>query len=999
MAKFKSLVPWVACCLLLLFAGASWLAVSARNVPADKATYTFEGRVYDGPLGNEEGPVPGVTVSLYGGNHPYDDPGTFIRSTTTDGAGWYGLTIYESDPSYEFYKIIETDPPGYASVGATSVDGVVRTSNWIEYVIPLAGKVLYDNKFWDLASAVTPTFTPTPTPTTPPQVCQGRVFDGNAGDESNPVAGTVSLYVANHPYPDPGALLYSTTTDGNGWYGLPCPDGYEFYAIRESDPPNYISVGATSVSGVVREHNWIEIAAPLGGKDLTGNKFWDIPGVPTPTSTPTATTTRTPTPTQTRTPTPTLIIVTLMPPDLSIDSVEITQGIQCLDNASGLCADNAVPLISGKTTYVRVYVKVNWLAAVSNVSASAVASTSGGSNITGTALNSTIIAQLSPQRSQYNDTLNFVFSSWDLSTSGTLVVTVNPNHTIQESNYANNSKSVSLNFKSTFPLSIVPVWVRYKYGGVDSYVSSNMPLCMEDYTNNLLPVGEIDWKPLSGPPMLWTKELSTDAQWGQMLQGIRDLRNKNWLWNLLTAPWGLHYYGMLPFTLVGGPSGLGDFPGFSAIGRVPMAHADLEDGADILVHELGHNFNRKHADCGVSDPDPNYPWPDAHLGDYGWDPQVANGGKVANYPTGYVVPAMSYDVMSYCQDEWIGEYTYRGVLNYRGYWNALTESAGLKPDEEEVVRQPSQSQPYLFVSGRLGEPMTLDPWAIHEGPEGYFGDPGTGQYLLRLVDAAHHVLFERRFDPDVSKPSQMTGSSQAPTANEQFTFYQIVPWNPATAAVEIWQGENLLAARFASPNQPVVDIIQPVPGVNWHPNEEYQIEWSASDAEDDSLWFDVAFSPDAGATWQVIATRVQDTYLAVRGDQFPGTPGAMIRIYASDGLRTGTMTSGLFTIDPKPPQAVISSPQDGAVIPPGMPVMFSGHAFDREDGTLPGSSLSWSSDRDGFLGSGDQVLASLSPGWHTITLTATDSNGNPAVARVRVYVGYKTYLPQVGRGS
>jgi hypothetical protein len=135
----------------------------------------------------------------------------------------------------------------------------------------------------------------------------------------------------------------------------------------------------------------------------------------------------------------------------------------------------------------------------------------------------------------------------------------------------------------------------------------------------------------------------------------------------------------------------------------------------------------------------------------------------------------------------------------------------------------------------------------------------------------------------------------------------------------------------------------------------------------------------------------------VRGDQFPGTPGAMIRVYASDGLLTTQATGGVFTIEPKPPEAVISLPQDGAVIPPGMPVIFSGNAYDREDGTLPGSSLAWGSDRDGFLGTGDQVLAPLSPGWHTIFLTATDSNGNPAVVSIRVFVGTRLYLPVLQR--
>ena len=987
--KRSTIALWMVCFLLLLFASSSWLAVSARTAPSARAEYTFGGRVYDGPVGDESQPIPGVTVSLYGANSPYPNPGTFIRNTTTEGGGWYGLTITDADPPYEFYKIIETDLPGYESVGATSVDGMVRTANWIEYVISLEGKDLTGNKFWDLSPAVTPTPTPTPTPAA--QNCTGRVFDGNIGNESRPLAGvSVSLYVANNPYPNPGVLLHSTTTDGAGWYSLPCPNGYEFYAIRETDPPNYISIGATSVSGVVREANWIEIAAPLGGKDLTGNKFWDLPGVPTPTNTPTVTLTPQPTPTRTRTPTVTLPVVTLMPPDLAIDAVEITQGIQCKGNASGLCADNAVPLISGKTTYVRVYVKVNWIVPVSNVSASAIASTSGSPYIAGTALNSTITAKLSPQRSQYNDTLNFVFSSWDLSTSGTLVVTVNPDHTIQESDYSNNSKTVSLNFKSTNPLVIVPIWVRYKYGGADSYVNSNMPLCLDDYTNNLLPVGDVQWNILSGPPLLWTDRIATDAQWGKMLQAIRDLRNKNWYWNQSTAPWGNHYYGMLPFTLVEGNAGLGDYPGWSAIGRVPMAHENLEDGADILVHELGHNFYRQHAPCGVDDPDPNYPWPGAYLGDYGWDPQVANGGKASNYPTGYVVSAISYDVMSYCQDEWIGEYTYRGILNYRGFWPALGEIGKIK-------LRPSQNQPYLYVSGTLGDPVMLDPWAIHEGPEGYYAEPGIGGFTLRLMDAAHQVLFERHFEPEASKPSPMAGAPQVPTTREMFSFYQIVPWNPATAFVEIWQGDTLLAERAASAKAPVVELYAPSGGGFWDADGDYLIEWGASDEDGDPLLFDVAFSRDFGETWQVIATRLQDTYLEVRGDQFPGTPGAMIRVYASDGLLTAQMTSEVFTIEPKPPEVVISLPQEGAVIPPGMPVIFSGNAYDREDGMLPGSSLAWESDRDGFLGTGDQVLAMLSPGWHTIFLTATDSNGNPAVVSVHVFVGSKLYLPILQR--
>jgi len=128
-----------------------------------QGNYNFSGRVYSGNVGDENNPLSGVTVAVYGANNPYPDPGNFIASTTTGADGWYGL---EASSGYEFYSIRETDPSGYQSQGATSVSGTVRTSNWIEYVVPIEGKTLTGNKFWDSAPAApSPTPTPEPSPT------------------------------------------------------------------------------------------------------------------------------------------------------------------------------------------------------------------------------------------------------------------------------------------------------------------------------------------------------------------------------------------------------------------------------------------------------------------------------------------------------------------------------------------------------------------------------------------------------------------------------------------------------------------------------------------------------------------------------------------------------------------------------------------------------------------------------------------------------------------
>ncbi len=75
------------------------------------------------------------------------------------------------------------------------------------------------------------------------------------------------------------------------------------------------------------------------------------------------------------------------------------------------------------------------------------------------------------------------------------------------------------------------------------------------------------------------------------------------------------------------------------------------------------------------------------------------------------------------------------------------------------------------------------------------------------------------------------------------------------------------------------------------------------------------------------------------------------------------------------PSASITSPADGSSVNVGASVSFVGTASDTEDGDLT-SSLSWTSDLDGAIGTGGSfTTSSLSSGTHVITASVTDAGG------------------------
>ncbi len=185
--------------------------------------------------------------------------------------------------------------------------------------------------------------------------------------------------------------------------------------------------------------------------------------------------------------------------------------------------------------------------------------------------------------------------------------------------------------------------------------------------------------------------------------------------NLLTEIRELHvidqdpsyYYGYFSGNIKNSPfGGQADMPGVDAIGM------DI-DNANLMPHELGHNFGRAHVNCNN---------PETVDNDYPYDPSIIGSLAVSLGLDKIYGPNSYADLMSYCKPKFVSDYSYIAVQDYI---QSKPPKAFAKVVQTLLQKPDLGARRSLFITGQINSsdvvslrrlvPLNTSPKIIPEG--------------------------------------------------------------------------------------------------------------------------------------------------------------------------------------------------------------------------------------------------------------------------------------------
>ncbi len=205
-----------------------------------------------------------------------------------------------------------------------------------------------------------------------------------------------------------------------------------------------------------------------------------------------------------------------------------------------------------------------------------------------------------------------------------------------------------------------------------------------------------------------------------------------------------------------------------------------------------------------------------------------------------------------------------------------------------------------------------------------------------------------------------------------------ITYNSAQAT----SGQKPVLELTVALTNPTVSITQPPSGASFFSGDVVTLQGTARDGAGADL--------SAQITWSSsLAGALGRGALITTSALGQGVHAITASVVDGNGLVGSARTD--VTIAPRPPAntaplVTITAPTQGQVLTPVTPATLTATATDLEQGNL-GAGITWTSDRDGALGTGATISRTLSLGMHRLTASVTDAGGLTGSATVTAFVG------------